>query len=157
MKHTPAHYTYTPDTFDDRYEVTYDGTAECPLEWEWEGEFYLLEAGYCSTISKYNSDSDTMRAFAELAERHGIDHARKVIKRWLGVEVHTRTITGYEQGEWWKIVWTGNQPIDDLEQWLKGDVYSVFDTLTGESLCGIHADTMLEAAKYYAEEYAEGE
>jgi len=150
MKHTPQGIHVIPDTFNDRFEVKDDQTSECPLEWGWDGEFHLMGSGHSSTLEDYNSDHDAMRAFVELADRHNIELAQKVVKRFFNVDVKVITLRGYSQGDWWEIAYFGYQPIEPLAMWLRGDVYTVHDLETDEYMGGIYAENMEAAAKQYA-------
>lgn len=151
MKYVPAHTVFVPSLYLDRLEVEQDADLECPLDWGWGGEFYLLRSGYSSTLENYNSDSDVMLAFVELRERHGIFEAQRIVKRRLGVDITIRTLHGCSQGDWWEIATIGDIPVESLEQWLRGDVYSVTDIDTSDSLAGIYAESGVKAVEDYME------
>ena len=116
----------------DRYTVELDDGTECPLLCGWGGNFALVRAGYHSTLDQFNTFDPNTEPLPE------------------GVTLHTAL--GYSQGEWVEYYADKDAPVEDLDMWLRGDVYRVTDNLTGDSIGEIYADSEAEALNYYMEE-----
>lgn len=160
------------------YTATCDEFSECPLEWGWDGETVLFNAGYHSVlpdISDANSEPlqavhrvvlESNAAFdAYPKDSDRLEFALRVVNRlYPDTPVKTLNVRGYSQGDYWQFLYVGDQPLDALKSWLLGNVWTVtrhvqetcdmghVHDVDTESLGGIYADSEEEAIAYAKEE-----